>query len=118
MSLPLGVSYHIVSKPAHQDISSIARELLHHFKTQGTPISIGGGVLAYTLLGIYFNDQTAEVELLILDPHYTGKDDIQSILKGSWVAWKKPTDKAAAGGPLFVQNTHYNFMCSKRPTTV
>lgn len=108
----------MISKPAHQEVASIARELVHHFRTQGTPVSIGGGVLAYTLLGIYFNDQTAEVELLILDPHYTGRDNVESILKGGWIAWKKPTDKAAAGGPLFAQNMHYNFMCTKRPAIV
>ena len=107
------MSFNVVSKPAHQDVSSIARQLVHHFRTEGTHISIGGGVLAYTLLGIYFNDQTAEVELLILDPHYTGKDDVSEIVKGGWIAWKKPTDKAAAGGPLFAQNKHYNFMFTK-----
>jgi len=35
------------------DIPSHARELAAHFQTQGTPVMIGGGVLAYTLLGEY-----------------------------------------------------------------
>lgn len=33
---------------------------------------IGGGVLAYTLLGVQFNEQTGDAAFLILDPHYTG----------------------------------------------
>jgi hypothetical protein len=33
---------------------------------------IGGGVLAYTLLGVVFNEDTGEAACLILDPHYTG----------------------------------------------
>lgn len=114
----VGVEYHVVSKPSHQEVSSIARELIHHFSTEGTPVSIGGGVLAYTLLGVSFDDQTGEVEMLILDPHYKGKDEIDPILKGGWIKWRTPNDKAAAGGPLFVKNTHYNFMCPKRPSIV
>lgn len=114
----LGIEYNVISKAAHQDVSSVARELWYHFRTQGTPVAIGGGVLAYTLLGIYFDDETAEVELLILDPHYKGEDQIDAILKGGWVAWKKPGDKAAAGGPLFVPDAHYNFMCPKRPSII
>lgn len=39
---------------------------------QGTPVMIGGGVLAYTLLGVAFNDSTGDCAFLILDPHYTG----------------------------------------------
>ena len=54
------------------DIPSHARQLAQHFEQQGTPIMIGGGVLAYTLLGVAFNDETGEAAFLILDPHYTG----------------------------------------------
>jgi hypothetical protein len=54
------------------DIPSKARELAQHFVTQGTPVMIGGGVLAYTLLGVAFNEDTGEAAFLILDPHYTG----------------------------------------------
>lgn len=44
---------------------------------------IGGGVLAYTLLGIDWNEQTGEVAFLILDPHYTGSEDIRKIKAGA-----------------------------------
>jgi hypothetical protein len=32
----------------------------------------GGGVLAYTMLGIDYNESTQDIKFLILDPHYTG----------------------------------------------
>lgn len=36
------------------------------------PVLNAGGVLAYTLLGVRFNEATGEAAFLILDPHYTG----------------------------------------------
>lgn len=79
---------------------------------------IGGGVLAYTLLGIDFNEATGEAAFLILDPHYTGADELGRIHSGQWVAWKRLGDKAAAGGDLFVANAFYNLLCPQRPRTV
>jgi Ufm1-specific protease 2 len=79
---------------------------------------IGGGVLAYTLLGIDYNESTGECAFLILDPHYTGHDDLSRIHAGQWVAWKRLGDKAAAGGPLFVADAFYNLLCPLRPRTV
>jgi hypothetical protein len=35
-------------------------------------VMIGGGVLAYTLLGVQFDESSGEAAFLILDPHYTG----------------------------------------------
>lgn len=54
------------------EIPNHARELAAHFATQGTPVMIGGGVLAYTLLGVAFSELSGECAFLILDPHYTG----------------------------------------------
>lgn len=54
------------------EIPANARALAQHFTSQGTPVMIGGGVLAYTLLGVAFNKDTGEAAFLILDPHYTG----------------------------------------------
>ena len=39
----------------------------------------GGGVLAHTILGVDFNDVTGDVKFLILDPHFTGADDLRVI---------------------------------------
>ena len=32
--------------------------LVHHFKTQGTPVMIGGGVKAHTIIGVKYDDIT------------------------------------------------------------
>ena len=40
---------------------------------------IGGGVLAHTILGVDFNESSGELKFLILDPHYTGADDLKVI---------------------------------------
>lgn len=44
------------------------------------PIS-GGGVLAHTILGVAWNETTGHIKYLILDPHYTGGEDLHVILE-------------------------------------
>jgi len=39
----------------------------------------GGGVLAHTILGVDWNEATGYVRFLILDPHYTGAEDLRII---------------------------------------
>jgi len=39
----------------------------------------GGGVLAHTILGVDWNEATGDVKFLILDPHYTGADELRTI---------------------------------------
>jgi len=87
--------------------SQASRVLRQHFDEQATPVMIGGGVLAYGLLGVDYNEQTGECRYLILDPHYTGADSISSIVKGGWVGWKR--------GDLFLQDHFYNFAMPQRP---
>ena len=43
--------------------------------------SPGGGVLAHTIIGVDFSELTGEVKFLILDPHYTGEENIKVIQK-------------------------------------
>lgn len=114
----LGITCKIMTVNRGADIPSHARELAAHFESQGTPVMIGGGVLAYTLLGVQFDELTGEAAFLILDPHYTGGEDLKKIQQGTWVAWKVPGDSAAAGGPLYVDDTFYNFLLPQRPSTV
>lgn len=42
---------------------------------------LGGGVLAHTILGVTWNETTGQIKFLILDPHYTGAEDLQVILE-------------------------------------
>lgn len=129
----LGVEYRILSVPSGRDVPGLAGELAVHFKTHGTPVMIGGGVLAYTLLGVHRSEESGRVAFLILDPHYVGPEDAAAIVKGGWVAWKeletggapqaRPRGKrgqpsgprAAAGGALFRADAFYNFLCPQRP---
>lgn len=75
-----------------------ARDLGQHFAQQGTPIMIGGGVLAHTIIGVDFNEKNGDINYLILDPHYIGPEEISDITKkGVGCGWKKNAfwDKSA-----------------------
>ncbi|KAF3436673.1 hypothetical protein FNV43_RR19420 [Rhamnella rubrinervis] len=48
----LGVSCKVINVRSGAELPEKCRELALHFENQGTPIMIGGGVLAYTLLGV------------------------------------------------------------------
>ena len=39
----------------------------------------GGGVLAHTILGVAWSESSGQIRYLILDPHYTGGEDLQTI---------------------------------------
>ena len=44
------------------EMSGVGRVLLHHFTTQTTPVMIGGGVLAHTILGVDYNTRTGDIK--------------------------------------------------------
>jgi len=70
------------------ELSSKAQDLITHFATHGTPVMIGGGQLAHTIIGIAYNDDTGDAQFLILDPHYTGSEDLNTINSKGWCNWK------------------------------
>ncbi|VEN57237.1 unnamed protein product [Callosobruchus maculatus] len=49
---------------------------------------LGGGVLAHTILGVDYNPETGSIYFLILDPHYTGSEDLHTIQSKGWCGWK------------------------------
>lgn len=49
---------------------------------------LGGGVLAHTILGVDYNQSTGKLKFLILDPHYTGGEDLHVIQSKGWCGWK------------------------------
>jgi len=102
-----GISSNIMHMSSGAEFPSKAKDLAHHFTTQGTPVMIGGGVLAYTLLGIDLNEQ-GECRFLILDPHYTGAEDLKTI-KG-WCGWKQAS--------LFRNDSFYNLCLPQRPKQI
>lgn len=83
----LGVMSKVETASSGDEMPDKARALASHFDTQGTPVMIGGGVLAYTLLGVDWNQETGEVAFLILDPHYTGADSLEAIHSGARSCW-------------------------------
>ena len=86
-----GFSCKILTVPSGYDLPSRARELARHFDEIGTPVMMGGGKLAYTLLGVQWDEKTGECAFLILDPHYTGGEDVKAIVP-RWCGWKKCED--------------------------
>lgn len=112
----LGVSCKVINVRSGSELPEKCRELAMHFETQGTPIMIGGGVLAYTLLGVDYNDTSGDCAFLILDPHYTGNDDLKKIVNGGWCGWKKAVD--SKGKHFFLHDKFYNLLLPQRPNMV
>lgn len=105
-----GVESRILNVQSGSDIVNFAGEIANHFDVNGSPIMVGGGVLAYTIIGIDWNKETGDVEFLILDPHYTGSDNPQSIKTGGWCEWKKPS--------LFKKEYFYNLCMPIKPNVI
>ncbi|CAL4907116.1 unnamed protein product [Urochloa decumbens] len=112
----LGVSSKIINVRSGDELPEKCRELARHFETQGTPVMIGGGVLAYTLLGVDYNEASGDCAFLILDPHYTGADDLKKIVNGGWCGWKKSVD--SKGRSFFLKDKFYNLLLPQRPNMV
>ncbi|CAH0388057.1 unnamed protein product [Bemisia tabaci] len=106
----LGVTSRIIAINSGEELSERGSELIYHFKTQGTPIMIGGGVLAHTIIGVHFNNQTGNIKLLIVDPHYVGSEDLKTIQDNGWVGWKPIS--------FWQKNTFYNLCLPLKPNCV
>lgn len=108
-----GIQSKFLTLSSGEDMESKGRELAQHFKTNGTPIMIGGGVLAHTILGVDW-DEAGNIAWLVLDPHYTGSDwtnekkaNLSHIQSKGWVGWKKPG--------FWDKNAFYNLCMPQRP---
>lgn len=112
----LGVSCKVLNVRSGAELPEKCRELALHFESQGTPIMIGGGVLAYTLLGVDYNEASGDCAFLILDPHYTGNDEHKKIVNGGWCGWKKAVD--SKGKNFFLHDKFYNLLLPQRPSMV
>ncbi|KAH1020792.1 hypothetical protein HUJ04_010396 [Dendroctonus ponderosae] len=98
----LGITSKILYVSTGEDMATKGPELVSHFETHGSPVMIGGGVLAHTILGVDYNQQTGNLKFLILDPHYTGGEDLNIIQGKGWCGWK---------GVEFWNKTAYYNMC-------
>lgn len=106
----LGVTSKIMFVSQGSELASKGRELANHFLTEGTPIMIGGGVLAHTILGVAWSETTGQIRYLILDPHYTGAEDLQLITDKGWCGWKGPD--------FWDQTAYYNLCLPQRPKVI
>lgn len=84
----LNIDVKILCASNGEEISALIPQLANHFDTQGTPIMIGGGVLAHTILGVTYDESSGEGKFLILDPHCTGADHLPTIINKGWCGWK------------------------------
>lgn len=103
----LGVTSKIMFVSQGSELASKGRELANHFLTEGTPVMIGGGVLAHTILGVAWSETTGQIRYLILDPHYTGAEDLGIITDKGWCGWK--------GADFWDQTAYYNLCLPQRP---
>uniref|UniRef100_A0A1A8RP32 Ufm1-specific protease 2 n=1 Tax=Nothobranchius rachovii TaxID=451742 RepID=A0A1A8RP32_9TELE len=103
----LGITSKIMFVSQGLELASKGRELANHFLTEGTPVMIGGGVLAHTILGVAWSETTGQIRYLILDPHYTGAEDLQTITDKGWCGWKGPD--------FWDQTAYYNLCLPQRP---
>ncbi|MCJ8749280.1 hypothetical protein PDJAM_G00174530 [Pangasius djambal] len=106
----LGVNSKILFVSRGSELASKGRELANHFQTEGTPIMIGGGVLAHTILGVAWSETSGQIRFLILDPHYTGGEDLQTITDKGWCGWKGPE--------FWDQNAYYNLCLPQTPKII
>ncbi|XP_045459348.1 ufm1-specific protease 2 [Melitaea cinxia] len=96
----LGVQSRIIFANSGSELINYTPELVHHFQKHGSPIMIGGGVLAHTIIGVEYNSVTNDTRYLILDPHYTGADDISVVISKGWCGWKN--------SDFWNKTAHYN----------
>ncbi|XGW28693.1 hypothetical protein V3C99_008466 [Haemonchus contortus] len=87
----LGIESRFIVTNSGAEVAERARELALHFQTVGTPVMIGGGQLAHTILGVDFDENSGDCAFLVLDPHYTGSEDLKVVLSKGWCGWKPPT---------------------------
>lgn len=112
-----GVTFRSLSVSSGAQLPDVARELIYHFETQGTPVMMGGGQLAFTLLGVDYDPDAGVCSFLTLDPHYTGDEDLATIqhqtvalegYKAVPCSWRKTTS--------FAKNSFYNLCLPQRPS--
>jgi hypothetical protein len=104
----LGIPCRIININSVEQLAQVLDVVVSHFKEVGSPIMIGGGVLAFTLLGVSIDPSTGEDRYLILDPHYTGPEDLDRILSKGACRWRLRAQ-------VFAADTFYNLCVPQKP---
>lgn len=105
-----GIDSKILHVTRGSEMESHGREVVRHFEQQGSPVMVGGGSLAWTILGVARDSRTGKTRFLILDPHYEGKDDLKVIQNKGWIGWKAAN--------IFASNSFYNLCMPMRPPII
>ncbi|XP_066592304.1 ufm1-specific protease 2 isoform X2 [Prorops nasuta] len=105
-----GINVKILYASSGDEVSSFAPDLAYHFQHHGTPVMIGGGVLAHTILGVDYSESSGDVRFLILDPHYVGSENLNVILSKGWCGWKTKD--------FWKKNAFYNMCLPQRPICI
>ncbi len=95
-----------------ESLQKVALKLVYHFSTSGAPVMCGGSSgRAITILGVYVVEYSKkqDVYLLVLDPHYSGLDDLERIQHSPWCYW------GAATSVLSKTHSH-NLVLANSPT--
>ncbi|XP_011702263.1 PREDICTED: ufm1-specific protease 2 [Wasmannia auropunctata] len=103
----LNIDTKILRASSGEEMLALIPQLANHFDTQGTPIMIGGGVLAHTILGVSYDEYSGEGKFLILDPHYTGADHLPTVINKGWCGWKTKD--------FWKKDAFYNMCLPQRP---
>ncbi|KAG5313969.1 UFSP2 protease, partial [Acromyrmex insinuator] len=103
----LNIDVKILCASSGEEMLTLISQLANHFDTQGTPIMIGGGVLAHTILGVSYDEHSGEGKFLILDPHYTGGEHLPTIINKGWCGWKTKD--------FWKKDAFYNMCLPQRP---
>uniref|UniRef100_A0A9J2P2R1 Ufm1-specific protease n=1 Tax=Ascaris lumbricoides TaxID=6252 RepID=A0A9J2P2R1_ASCLU len=106
----LGIQSRIINTNSGAEVADNVRQLALHFDNSGTPVMIGGGMLAHTIIGVDFNDSTGECAFLVLDPHYTGEENMSIVVSKGWCGWKAPS--------FWKQEHFYNLLLPQPPANV
>lgn len=106
----LGIESVIINVSSGAELAEKGYDLQDHFERNGSPVMIGGGQLAHTILGVDFNADTNGIKFLILDPHYTGEEDMDFIIKKNWCAWK--------GVEFWDKKSYYNMCLPQVPKSI
>ncbi|KAK0158922.1 hypothetical protein PV328_009859 [Microctonus aethiopoides] len=104
----LGITVRVLCAATGNKMTDLNWNLKEHFDTQGIPVMIGGGVLAHTILGIRYNENTKETQWLILDPHYEGTENLSTIVNRGWCGWKNED--------FWKKDAFYNMCLPQKPS--
>lgn len=66
--------------------------------------------MAHTIIGVSYDEFYDDVRFLILDPHYTGLEQLNTVVNKGWCGWKKKD--------FWKKDAFYNMCLPQRPKCI